>query len=117
MENPCSLGAPQTAQCYYVVNITTPKYVKGRIGGKISKLACDQNKDSGNPGEDCTDFLATRQERFFPVKGSPALNPNADYEFFSQVTDPPTEELVCVDQRGHVTSTCMPRTTALPIVP
>jgi hypothetical protein len=115
-ENPCHLGVPQTAQCYYVVTITAENYkTNGLRGGKTSKKVCEQNRDSGNPLEDCSRFSPA--ERFFPVKGSPALQKDSDYEFFSQVTDPPTAELVCVDQKGNVTPQCVARTTPLPKVP
>jgi len=109
-ENPCALGVPQTAQCFYLVTITTDDYAtNGLRGGKASIKVCYQNRDSGNPFEDCSKFNPA--ERHFPVKGSPALQKGSDYEFFSQVTTPPTSELVCVtvdDQTGKGSPQCVP---------
>jgi hypothetical protein len=102
-ENPCVLGVPQTVDCYYVVKITDTNYRNNLIEGEISKLACDQNRDSGNDRENCDPNTGLHfVKRYFPIKGSPKnLKQQKDYEFRSQV-DPnaPTAELVCLKGDG-----------------
>lgn len=117
-ENPCVVGVPQTAKCYYVMTITSDDYAtNGLRAGKTSGKVCDQNKVSGHPLEDCTKFNPGTHH--FPVKGSPPMQKNSDYEFVSQVMTPPTSELICVvmdDTTGNSVERCEPRTTALPQV-
>lgn len=94
-DNPCFLGAYQTEQCYYVVTITKVSDSNdGLIRGKVAKKACRQNKKAGNPFEDCEAGFNPR-EYFFQVKDSPHLEQGSDYEFDSQVTQPPSNVLVC----------------------
>jgi hypothetical protein len=98
-ENPCVLGVRQTAECYYVVEITNNTETDGVYEGKISVLACEQNKASGHEDEDCSLFDPVIRQ--FPIKGSPNyLVRNHHYEFDSQVTRPTTAQLVCRNQGG-----------------
>jgi len=118
-ENACVLGVPQTVDCYYVVTITNPDYQNGLIEGKTAKKACEQNRDSGNAGLNCEDSGLHFATRYFPVKGSPTFNRRDDYEFRSQVTKPPTAELVCLDSDGVRDETgtrCAVRSTPLKVV-
>ena len=117
-QNPCILGIPQIAVCYYVVTITDATYTDNRIKGKTALKVCEQNRDSANSDENCSGWLGRRQEISFPVKGSPVLQRNSDYEFLSQVNNAhPTAELECVvsdDATGTIDRTrCQPRTRAL----
>ena len=115
-ENPCADSGPATAICYSVKTIIGDHYVNGLIKSKTANKVCEQNKASGNEYLDCTKFSPA--ERWISVKGSPTFEKGSDYEFYSQVTDPPTAELVCL--RGSTSdptgTQCAVRTTPLPIV-
>jgi len=105
-ENACVLGVPQTVDCYYVVTITNPDPKKDKMGwelyeGQFSKKACEQNRDSGNQGQNCETNGLHFAKRYFPIKGSPKGLKKVDYEFIGQVDpDSPTAELVCLKADG-----------------
>ena len=101
-QNPCELGVPQIAQCYYVVKIKNPTYnANGMVAGITSVLACLQNKHSGNDKEDCSNFENTRELRYFQVEDNPDLDKEMAYDFDSVVVkDNPVNQLRCRDRVG-----------------
>ena len=93
-DNGCVLGRIQTQACYYVVTVM---YTSGNVvRGKTALKVCEQNRDSGNPAEDCSIFLSKQNEVYFRVKGTAQFQVDKDYELISDVTTPPTDELICV---------------------
>lgn len=117
-ENPClTIGAEQTENCFYVITIDKNHDDKGVYQGKFAVRVCTQNRRSGNPFEQCDEAHWKPAMHRFKVNGTPDLNEGSDYDLYSQ---PPSDVLTCHDPNtpdGRPATTCVERTTDLPLVP
>jgi hypothetical protein len=109
--NPClPPGATQTISCYYSLTITKKDQKGGYYKGQVSLKACDQNKRSGNDGENCSKL--SYPDYWFALQGDPDvtnLKMTKDYDFDGQ---PGYDYLVCRDKNGNPSPTadCNERT-------
>jgi hypothetical protein len=118
--NPClAIGSmqPENAEiCFYVITIEENHNPQNYYKGKYSHRACDQNRRSGNPFQQCDEAHWKPATHMFKVNGTPEMRPRADYDLYSQ---PGSDVLTCHDPNtpaGRPSATCVERTTDLDAV-